>query len=67
MNLILRKTLRAIQDEQRRNQIISVKEKASLASDYSNSNQDCTRGKNVASTATSTTVVVNTNIQHQFQ
>ena len=67
MNLILRKTLRAIQDEQRRNQIISVKEKASLASDYSHSNQDCTRGKNVASPATSTTVVVNTNIQHQFQ
>ena len=41
-----------------------------LASDYSNSDQDCTREKNVASTAnttTSTTVVVNTNIQPQVQ
>ena len=37
-------------------------------SDYSNSDQDCMRGKNVASTAvttTSTTVIVNTNIQRQ--
>ena len=35
-----------------------------------NSDQDCTRGKNVASTAittTSTTVTVNTNIQPQVQ
>ena len=53
------------EDEQTQYQIISVKEKASLASDYSNSYQDCTREKNVESTAittTSTTVVVNTNI-----
>ena len=42
------------------------KRKASLASAYSNSDEGCTRGKNVASTAVtsaSTTVVVNTKIQ----
>ena len=51
-----------IQDEQRRNQIISVTQKASLwlASDYSNWDQDCTRGNNVANTAIA---VFNTNIQ----
>ena len=41
-----------------------------FTSDYSNSDQDSTRGKNVASTAittTSTTVIVNTNIQPQVQ
>ena len=41
-----------------------------FTSDYSNSDQDCTRGKNVASTAITTssaTVVVNTNIQPQVQ
>ena len=54
-----------IQNKQRQNQTISVKEKASLASDYSKSDKDCTRGKNVERTAittTSTIVVVNTNI-----
>ena len=37
-----------------------------FTSDYSNSDQDSTRGKNVGSTAittTSTTVIVNANIQ----
>ena len=37
-----------------------------FTSDYSNSDQDCTRGKNVASTAITTspaTAVVRTNIQ----
>ena len=46
------------------------KQRAGFTSDYSNSDQDCTRGKNVASTAittTSATVVVNTNIQLQVQ
>ena len=41
-----------------------------FTSDYSNSDQDSTRGKNVASTAittTSTTVIVNTNVQPQVQ
>ena len=41
-----------------------------FTSDYSNSGQACTRGKNVASTAIttiSTTVVVKTNIQPQVQ
>ena len=59
-----------IQDKQRWNQIISLKKKASLARDYSNSDQDCTRGKNVASntiTTTSTTVVVKTNTQPQVK
>ena len=56
-----------IKDEQSRNQIISVKR---FTSDYSDADQECTRGKNVASTAittTSTTVVVNTNIHPQVQ
>ena len=55
--------------ELRRNQISSVKDYVSL-SDYSNLNQDSTRGKNVASTAittTSATVIFNTNIQPQVQ
>ena len=59
-----------IQGELRQNQVISVKEKASLLAIYSNSDQDSTRGKNLASTAittTSTTVIVNTNIQPQVQ
>ena len=56
----------------RQNQTISVKEKAqaSLTSDYSNSDQECTRGKNVESTAintASTNIVVNTIIQPQVQ
>ena len=41
-----------------------------FTSDYSNSDQNCTRGKNVASTAittSSTTVFVKTNIQPQVQ
>ena len=41
-----------------------------FTSDYSNSDQDCTRGKNVASTAITTssaTVVVKTYIQPQVQ
>ena len=45
-------------------------QRAGFTSDYSNSDQDCTRGKNVASTAITTssaTVVVNTNIQPQVQ
>ena len=45
--------------------VISVKEKVSLGSDYSNSERDCTRGENVTSTAittSSTTVVVDKNI-----
>ena len=55
-----------IQDELRRNQIISVKEKASPVT--SNSDQDSTRVKNVASTditTTSTIVIVNTDIHIQ--
>ena len=59
-----------IQDKQRLNKIISLKKKASLARDYSNSDQDCTRGKNVPSnavTTTSTTVVVKTNTQPQVK
>ena len=55
-----------IQDELRRNQIISVKEKASPVT--SSSDQDSTRGKNVASTditTTSTIVIVNTDIHIQ--
>ena len=47
-----------------------VSQRKGFTSDYFNSNQDCTRGKKVASTAittTSTTTVVNTNIQPQVQ
>ena len=45
-------------------------QRAGFTSEYSNSDQDCTRGKNVASTAittTSATVIVNTNTQPQVQ
>ena len=46
-------------------------QRAGFTSDYSNSDQDCTRGENVASIAitaiTTATVVVNTNIQPQVQ
>ena len=56
-----------ILDEQRPNQTIWVKEKASVASNYSNSDQDCTRGKNVGNVESTTTVAVSTNIQPQVQ
>ena len=78
VNLILRITLRVSLDlwilydqlsfKMNKDEIKSFqsKRKAPLASDYSNSDEGCRRGKNVASTAVtsaSTTVVVNTNIQ----
>ena len=78
VNLILRITLRVSLDlwilydqlsfKMNKDKIKSFqsKRKASLASDYSNSDEGCRREKNVASTAVtsaSTTAVVNTNIQ----
>ena len=78
VNLILRITLRVSLDlwilydqlsfKMNKDKIKSFQSKrtASLASDYSNSDEGCRREKNVASTAVtsaSTTVVVNTNIQ----
>ena len=57
VNWLLNFISSTVQDELRQN---SVKEKASLVSDYSNSDQDSTRGKNVASTVittASTTVI----------
>ena len=60
-----------IQDELRRNQIISVKEKASLVTIRTQiKTLVYTRRKNVASTAittTSATIIVNTNIQLQVK